>query len=284
MKKLTILSAIALSGLFYNSANAQIRVSVGLHLGLRPVTYVPATEVVEQAPVYDENDQVYDDSNDDDYYYLPDVDAYYNVNAQSYYYYNGDNWITCTYLPGAYRNYDWRSARRFEVHANRPYMRNDFYRSRYNGHEIAEWRNFNRNNHYGRDEHFNRDAYRGNDNRFDNRDNRFNRDAYRGNDNRFDKLTTGTTGLTVMHTGEMITVLTTGTTGLTVCKLKEETIIASIIGGRITGSVSLTKAGEMTEGKTNVHQLKTVATVITTTTEVMNTLPKTTNKITALFL
>jgi len=169
MKKLTILSAIALGGLIYNTADAQIRVSVGLHLGLRPVAYVPAATVVEQAPVYDENDQVYDDSNDDDYYYLPDVNAYYNVNAQSYYYYNGDNWITCAYLPGTYRNYDWRTARRFEVREHRPYIHNDVYRSRYNGREIADWRNFNRGNNYGRNEHYNRDAYRGNDNHFDNR-------------------------------------------------------------------------------------------------------------------
>lgn len=187
MKRLAILSAIALSGLLYNTANAQIRVSVGLHLGIRPVTYVPATEVVEQAPIYDENDQVYDDSNDDDYYYLPDVDAYYNVNAQSYYYYNGDNWITCAYLPGPYRNFDWRTARRFEVREHRPYMRNDFYRSRFNGREMAVWRNFNRGNNYGRNEYYNRDAYMRNDNHFDNRDNRFNRpEAQRGDYSRFD--------------------------------------------------------------------------------------------------
>lgn len=186
MKKLAILSAIALSGLIYNTANAQIRVSLGLRLGLRPVTYVPPVEVVEQAPVYDENTQVYNDNNDDNYYYLPDVDAYYNVNAQSYYYYNGDNWITCAYLPGAYSNYDWRSGRRFEVRGYRPYMHDDVYRSRYNGREIAEWRNYNRENNYGRNENFNRDAYR-NDNHFDSRGNGFNRpETYRRNDDHFD--------------------------------------------------------------------------------------------------
>jgi hypothetical protein len=185
MKKLAILSAIALSGLIYNTANAQVRVSLGLHFGLRPVSYVPV-QVVEQAPVYDENTQVYNDNNDNDYYYLPDVDAYYNVNAQSYYYYNGDNWITCAYLPGAYSNYDWRSGRRFEVRGYRPYMHDDVYRSRYNGREIAEWRNYNRENNYGRNENFNHDAYR-NDNHFDNRGRGFNRpDTYRRNGDHFD--------------------------------------------------------------------------------------------------
>ena len=184
MKKLAILSAIALSGLIYNSANAQIRVHVGLNLGSPVVVYRPRPVVVEQ-PVYQETQDVYDDSNDDDYYYLPEVNAYYNVNARSYYYYNGDNWINCAYLPGAYRNYDWRSARRYEIHERRPFMRNDFYRSRYNGREVAEWRHFNNNNRYGggyaRNNHFDRDAYRRNDNHFDNRGGNFNR----GNDNHY---------------------------------------------------------------------------------------------------
>ncbi len=133
MKKLTILSAIALSGLIYNTANAQVALHVGLNLGPVRVAYTSAPVVVEQPIMYDQPENVYDDSNDDDYYYLPDVDAYYDVDAQCYYYNNGYNWVSSAYLPGEYRNYDWRNARRFEVREHRPYMRSDFYRSRYEG-------------------------------------------------------------------------------------------------------------------------------------------------------
>jgi len=135
MKKLIILSAIALSSLIYNTADAQIGIRVGFHFGPRRVYAAPA--VVEQAPVYADND--------DDYYYLPDVDAYYSVNEQCYYYFDGDNWISAAYLPGEYRDYDWRSARRFEVREARPYLRDDVYRSRYHG-NIGNWaRNYNYN-------------------------------------------------------------------------------------------------------------------------------------------
>jgi hypothetical protein len=131
MKKLMILSAIAVSGLMAQSANAQIGIHINLHLGGAPVYVAPA-------PVY----------NDDDYYYLPDVEAYYSVSQNCYYYNDGYNWVSAAYLPGAYRNYDWRYARRIEVKEARPYMHNDVYRARYGG---AENRNWNY-----RDEHDNR--------------------------------------------------------------------------------------------------------------------------------
>jgi hypothetical protein len=155
MKKLAILSAIALSGLIFNTANAQLRVQVGLNVGPGRVVYTQRPVVVEE-PVYQESTPVYEDGNDDDYYYLPDVGAYYDVTAECYYYNDGYNWISAAYLPGSYRNYDWRSARRYEIREQRPFFNNDIYRSRYNGREIAEWRNHNNYN-------------RGNDNYYRNR-------------------------------------------------------------------------------------------------------------------
>jgi hypothetical protein len=159
MKRLIILSAIAMSGLIYNTADAQIGIHLGFHFGPRRVVYAPAPVVVEQAPVYYQAEPVYDDSNDN-YYYLPDVDAYYSVNEQCYYYNDGGSWISAACLPGAYRDYDWRNAPRYEVRAPRPYLRNDFYRSRYNGHGVSEWAH--NNNHFngryanrGFDQHFN---------------------------------------------------------------------------------------------------------------------------------
>ncbi|HEY9197191.1 MAG TPA: hypothetical protein VIM77_13030, partial [Mucilaginibacter sp.] len=74
MKKLFILSAIAISGLMANEASAQISIHFGINVPARRV-YVPAPQpvIVQDEPVYDNT------SYDDDYYYLPEVEAYYNV-------------------------------------------------------------------------------------------------------------------------------------------------------------------------------------------------------------
>lgn len=115
MKKLIVASAIAMSGLIYQNANAQIGVHLNINLGARPV-------VVQPAPVYDA-----------DYYYLPDVEAYYSVVNHCYYYQDGGAWVSAAYLPGAYRNYDWRTANHYAVREARPYLHNDVYRARYGG-------------------------------------------------------------------------------------------------------------------------------------------------------
>ncbi len=191
MKKLLFISAIAMSGLFYNTANAQIRLHVGVHFGGAPIV------VSEQAPVvYDDQPVAYNDNNDD-YYYLPDVDAYYNVGQQCYYYNDGGSWVSAAYLPGAYRDYDWRSCRRYEVRAPRPYMHADFYRNRFNGVAFnGRWDNRAYDRGYVTAYHSNRDFNYGGygDRRVDDRrfeDRRFdhgwrndNRHYDRGRDNR----------------------------------------------------------------------------------------------------
>src|SRR4051812_17089169 len=111
MKKSVILSAILLSSLVYTAAEAQISVNIGFNIPVRRVI-VPAQQPVD---VYYNDD--FDDS--DDYYYLPEVEAYYSIPQQRYYYMDGPRWVSAAYLPGAYRNYDWRTARRFEVHGRR---------------------------------------------------------------------------------------------------------------------------------------------------------------------
>lgn len=133
MKKLAILSAIVAGSLFISKANAQVSIHLGINIPAHRV-YVPAPPppVVEEQPVYDDNDNV-NVSDDDDYYYLPEVEAYYNVGAGCYYYNDGSRWVSCAYLPGAYRDYNWRSAVRYEVRAPRPFMHHDFYRSRWGG-------------------------------------------------------------------------------------------------------------------------------------------------------
>jgi hypothetical protein len=192
MKKLILISAIALSGVFYNSASAQIRVHLGVNFGT-PEVYVPSRVVVATpAPVEYNEPASYD--GDDDYYYLPDVDAYYNVNDQCYFYNNGGAWVSAAYLPGAYRDYDWRSVRHYEVRASRPYLRNDFYRARFNGAVFnGQWnRGYDRYNHRGyvnsyrdNDQRFrndNRRFYEGNRGRFNRSDEHFSRDNFHGHE------------------------------------------------------------------------------------------------------
>jgi len=190
MKKIALISAIAISGLLFNNkADAQIRIHVGLNLSPRPVVYAqPAPVVVDQSADYCEPTN-YD--GDEDYYYLPDVDAYYSVPNECYYYNNGGAWVSATYLPGAYRNYDWRSARRYEVRAPRPFMHADYYRARYNGVAFnGHWdRPYNRayvnNYHYNNDRRFDNHSWNNDNRRNDwNRGQRFDN---RGNDHHFDQ-------------------------------------------------------------------------------------------------
>ena len=180
MKKLFLLSAIALSGLFYNTANAQIRVHLGINLW-PPHVYVRPVVDVQTAPVVYADDDQADYNNNDDYYYLPDVNAYYSVSEQCYYYNDGDNWISAAYLPG-YRDYDWRNARRYEVHAARPYMHNDFYMNKYHGANNNNWahnnnsdrggyaqQQFNNNRSYAQPQPYNNRNHDNNGQGFDNR-------------------------------------------------------------------------------------------------------------------
>ncbi|MCC8423307.1 hypothetical protein [Mucilaginibacter sp. UR6-11] len=161
MKKIALISAIALGGLFYNNANAQV-LQIGLRLGGgHPV--IQASLATPVAVGY---------SSADDYYYLPEVDAYYNAYEQAYYYNDCGRWVSAAYLPGEYRNYDWRNARHYEVRASRPYLNADVYREKYRG-TVNNWgRNNDRidNRSYG-----NRDDRRGNEPRFERRN-----DNYRG--------------------------------------------------------------------------------------------------------
>ena len=173
MKKVALISAIALGSLFYNNVNAQV-LQIGVRLGGgRPVVQASiATPVV--AVNY---------SNADQYYYMPEIDAYYSVYERSYYYNDGIRWVSAAYLPGAYRNYDWRTARYYEVRAHRPYMNANVYRERYSGRVYNQWdRRDNRfdNRNDRREVRF--------DNRNDRRDNRFdNRNDRRDDNLRFEK-------------------------------------------------------------------------------------------------
>ena len=173
MKKLALLSAIAISGFMINTAEAQIGIRVGI--GFAPQRAIYATyPAAVQAPV---------NGDGDDYYYLPDLGVYYNVTDQCYVYFDGSAWVSAEYLPGAYHDYDWRNVRRFEVRAERPYMNDDFYRSKFEGSRFAGWARHNDNDHFN-----NGYANRGDNRNFDRDHNRYSQPVQynRGNDQHFD--------------------------------------------------------------------------------------------------
>lgn len=190
MKKLAIISAIVLGGIFYNTANAQVRLNVGFRFGV-PHMYAPPRVAVEASAPAVCNEEV-NYGGDDDYYYLPDVNAYYSIPEQCYYYNDGGEWVSAAYLPG-YRDFDWRNARRFEVRAARPYLNDNFYRTRFGGEANrgyvnsyraeGEWNNRNYANNY-RVEDRSRERF---DNRYHDMDNHrgFNQGNYGGRE-RFD--------------------------------------------------------------------------------------------------
>lgn len=165
MKKVALISALALSGLFYTTANAQI-FQVGVRLGGGRGPVIQASVAAPVATV----------SYADDYYYLPEVDAYYSVADEEYYYNDGITWVSAPYLPGAYRNYNWRNVRRYEVHAYRPYLNHSVYRDRYRGNDF-NWGRYERNTIARRyDSRGSRPDYNNRNNgrpepRFDNRNN-----------------------------------------------------------------------------------------------------------------
>lgn len=169
MRRSILFSAIAAAALFNTTAKAQV-ISVGVQFG---GGRGPIASIGVAAPV---RTVVYDD-----FYYLPEVDAYYSVGEAVYYYNNGYNWVPVSYIPG-YRNYDWRTATRYQIRGTRPYMNHNYYASKYGSRDRYANNNRGGNN--------NRPDYRGND-RYDNRrddrfDNRGNNDRGRGNDSRFD--------------------------------------------------------------------------------------------------
>lgn len=146
MKKFVLSIIIAAGGLLTQTASAQVGVSVGVRLG--PVV-INVHKPVAPAVVYD------------DFYYLPEVEAYYSVPEHCYYYMDGNRrWVNAAYLPGRYRDYDWRYARRYEIHNQRPFDNHVYYRNRFGGNPGRNWDNNWNNNRY---------ADRGNDRR-DNRD------------------------------------------------------------------------------------------------------------------
>lgn len=110
MKKLILLFAFCLTAALSQTAVAQVRLSVNI-----------ATQPIWGPIGYDHVE----------YYYLPDIDSYYYVPEHRYIYLEGGRWISRSTLPQRYRNYDMYSSRKVVINDQKPYLRDQEYKTKY---------------------------------------------------------------------------------------------------------------------------------------------------------
>ena len=107
-------AALFLSCIAYNSAKAQI--SLSINIGSQP----------EWGPAgYDHAD----------YYYMPDIDAYYDVPAHQYVYLDNNVWVHRANLPGRYSNYNVYKGYKVVVNERSPWTRDNAFRAKYAGYK-----------------------------------------------------------------------------------------------------------------------------------------------------
>jgi hypothetical protein len=116
MKKIIFSTVLILSCLLIKTADAQVRVNVGVNLGSQP----------DWGPVG------YETAN---YYYIPDIDAYYDVPARQYVYYSNNGWIYSSSLPPAYSNYNIYNGYKVVINSPKPWTNHNFYKTKYVGYK-----------------------------------------------------------------------------------------------------------------------------------------------------
>lgn len=112
MKKILFTAVIIFGCLSFKAADAQIRVSAHVNIGLQP----------DWGPVgYDHAD----------YYYMPDIDAYYDVPAHQYVYNENNVWIHAGSLPPRFSNFDRYHSYKVVVNQRNPWEHQADIRARY---------------------------------------------------------------------------------------------------------------------------------------------------------
>ncbi|MEO8416216.1 MAG: hypothetical protein ABI472_21320, partial [Ginsengibacter sp.] len=111
MKKILLISTILLGAFCYK---AESQVSVNINIGRQPVWGPVGYDYV-------------------DYYYLPDLDVYYDVPRGMFVYFNSGRWNFSAFLPARYGRYDLYNSYKVVINDRDPWLRNRYYRSRYEG-------------------------------------------------------------------------------------------------------------------------------------------------------
>lgn len=112
MKNLLLTAVVIGASFFTNQSEAQVRVSVNLNIG-RPAWGLPGNQV-------------------GDWYYLPEIDTYYDIPGRQFVYFDRGRWVYANQLPYMYRDYNLARGYKVIVNDNRPFMRADVYRKKYN--------------------------------------------------------------------------------------------------------------------------------------------------------
>lgn len=134
MKKILLLSMLALSGLVYQSANAQVRVGINININSQPDWGPSGYDYVQ-------------------YYYLPEVDMYYNVVSREYIYLDRGRWVNTCELPMRLRGFNFYNSYKVVINDRNPWLQNDRYRRQYanyrNRHDQMNWRDSRRSFDHG---------------------------------------------------------------------------------------------------------------------------------------
>ncbi len=131
MKKIFFTAFILIASLSFKSANAQLRVSLGVNINNQP----------EWGPTgYDHAD----------YYYMPDIGVYYDVPAHQYVYQSNNVWVRRSSLPPQYRNYDLYHGYKVVVNEQRPWRHDADVRAKYAGYRDRHDQEVIRDSHDGK--------------------------------------------------------------------------------------------------------------------------------------
>jgi hypothetical protein len=112
MKKTILVLTLLLSGFVFESATAQVRISLKANIGVQPGWGPTGYDHVE-------------------YYYMPDIDAFYYVPSRQYIYLDRGRWIFTASLPSRFHDYNINTGYKVVVNENKPYRNAATYRTKY---------------------------------------------------------------------------------------------------------------------------------------------------------
>lgn len=95
-----------------STLNAQIRVGINFNLSNQPAWGPTGYDYVGN-------------------YYFPDIEVYYNVPTHRYYYNQRGRWISSSYLPSRYGNFDLYNSYKVVVNDRDPWRNHNNYRDQY---------------------------------------------------------------------------------------------------------------------------------------------------------
>lgn len=98
--------------LFNAPLKAQVHLDLNINIGSQPVWGPVGYDYVK-------------------YYYMPDIEVYYSVPQGLYFYYEGGDWVSMSYLPVRYRDYDIYHSYKVVINKSNPWKHHNSYKKKY---------------------------------------------------------------------------------------------------------------------------------------------------------